>query len=470
MDGLNDKEVQQPNVMNEEPPNQLAIAADPNIENDETRPQIFKLDVDCVQEMFDWLSIEDISSVAETCTRMKKIAGDYYQSNLTALCGRVEKCYHLNGLTEFFQYCRIGPRYGYRYRDSVKKLKHCKSLKKLEFSGLNVNELYADIFIYTIKPLLSKIEAIAFNRETVQGEFYMSYLQFCPSLQHLSVLSMVNYFNNDAIIGTNNEWLLRSYPALEHLEMHLYGMDNIPELGEFFKQNPNLQTLLVSENVFLANIHAMLNAKIKLQVLIVTIYKGDEETIFRYLSQLHDQGFYQRLHPRMFYTFDQQRIDKVCSLNVEKLYFSYSMESAKVNLDSLTNLKELYLTSYEKEFDPFPIDSESTAKSLVNLERIYIYFTSGKMIEPFIRHSKKLKAIKIFWLKRKKIIDVCSLNKERELLLGARKVTIYLSHKNYLATKWRSKTIDTKMIEVKRAESYEWQIPYNFEHPIFGIH
>lgn len=43
----------------------------------EIPPKIFNLDVDCVQEIFDYLSIKDIHSVSETCTQMQRIAGDY---------------------------------------------------------------------------------------------------------------------------------------------------------------------------------------------------------------------------------------------------------------------------------------------------------------------------------------------------------------------------------------------------------
>lgn len=45
---INSEEEQQTNMVNKEAPNQLATVAVPNEVNEESRPQIFKLDVDCV--------------------------------------------------------------------------------------------------------------------------------------------------------------------------------------------------------------------------------------------------------------------------------------------------------------------------------------------------------------------------------------------------------------------------------------
>lgn len=109
-----DKRKQQANVMAEEPLNQLAIAATPNGDHKEVRPQIFKLDVDCVEEMFDWLSINDINSVAETCIRMQRITGDYFQPTLATLELKYDGEFkmldghgNLNGFKEFIQRLQI---------------------------------------------------------------------------------------------------------------------------------------------------------------------------------------------------------------------------------------------------------------------------------------------------------------------------------------------------------------------------
>lgn len=42
---------------------------------------ILKLDIDCLEEIFDYLSITDLVSVGKTCKRLKQVAEYCYQQN-----------------------------------------------------------------------------------------------------------------------------------------------------------------------------------------------------------------------------------------------------------------------------------------------------------------------------------------------------------------------------------------------------
>ena len=44
--------------------------------------KIFKLSVDCFENLFDYLSIVDLDSLAQTCTRMQRVVGHFYQQEL----------------------------------------------------------------------------------------------------------------------------------------------------------------------------------------------------------------------------------------------------------------------------------------------------------------------------------------------------------------------------------------------------
>lgn len=136
-------------------------------------------------------------------------------------------------------------------------------------------------------------------------------------------------------------------------------------------------------------------------------------------------------------------------------------ETTKLNLNSFINLKGhgLHVCDYD-DLNKFPIDLQSTAKSLVNLERLYFSHIKSEIIEPFIRYSAVLKAIKIH-LFREKIIYLSSLNRKREHLVGAKKVIIYLREDVYLATKWGNNPTNFNMIEVRREESVEWHVPFS---------
>lgn len=65
--------------------------------------------------------------------------------------------------------------------------------------------------------------------------------------------------------------------------------------------------------------------------------------------------------------------------------------------------------------------------------------------------------------KRKNItIDLQQLNKVRDKMLEARKVTIYVEEDIFLASKWAVKDTDLDLIRLMRKESYERINKFNF--------
>lgn len=58
--------------------NQMAIAGP---SNEQTSPKIFKLDVDCFDEIFEYFSLEDLDSFGQTCKAMHKLTGEYFKRN-----------------------------------------------------------------------------------------------------------------------------------------------------------------------------------------------------------------------------------------------------------------------------------------------------------------------------------------------------------------------------------------------------
>lgn len=43
--------------------------------------KIFKLDIDCFDEVFEYLSLKDLHSVGQTCKFMQQVAGQYFRRN-----------------------------------------------------------------------------------------------------------------------------------------------------------------------------------------------------------------------------------------------------------------------------------------------------------------------------------------------------------------------------------------------------
>lgn len=50
-------------------------------QNTELQPDIFKLNVDCFEEIFDYLSLGDLASFGRTCKRMQQVAGHWFREN-----------------------------------------------------------------------------------------------------------------------------------------------------------------------------------------------------------------------------------------------------------------------------------------------------------------------------------------------------------------------------------------------------
>lgn len=76
---------------------QVASASTSSIE---ITPNIFKLDIDCFDEIFEYLSIKDLHSFGQTCRAMHKVAGEYFKRNHSA----AEKFCHKDG-TKYFKLC-----------------------------------------------------------------------------------------------------------------------------------------------------------------------------------------------------------------------------------------------------------------------------------------------------------------------------------------------------------------------------
>lgn len=211
------------------------------------------------------------------------------------------------------------------------------------------------------------------------------------------------------------------------------------------------------------NSSIFLNSNIKLDVLELKEGYSEEcssykkqtlETLLEFLNQLHEQGFYKRLH---IFRIGNSKLRTGLALirGLELLSICHFEE--KYNLDQLTNLKELMIRH------PKVKDMEILANSLKNIEHLCIYGKNTDDVMPFIRRSWKLNKIKLRSLfQRTAPLNLAMLNEERAKLFGARKITIYVDHNMFLATKWTTRNGDTNLsfIEMKRSSSIKWKPDY----------
>lgn len=137
----------------------------------------------------------------------------------------------------------------------------------------------------------------------------------------------------------------------------------------------------------------------------------------------------------------------------------------KVHLDftAMRNVEELYL------FRCNETNLVDLASNLIKLQRIV--FTSATFDDILLLMSrvKNLKKLKVEKLESdahfsitNNIMNLSLLNIEREKLMVAQKVKIYVNENIYLATKWATKLQKFRLVGIQRAESYQWDHAFRF--------
>lgn len=107
-------------------------------------------------------------------------------------------------------------------------------------------------------------------------------------------------------------------------------------------------------------------------------------------------------------------------------------------------------------------DLNEAVSKLTRLNYIYFGEASFEIILPFVKSLPKLQKIKMITIENgphfnneTKILDLSTLNYEREHLKRAKKLTIYLTEMIYLATRWAFNLTEFALIEIKRSTSID---------------
>lgn len=462
------------------------------VQSSSAKNHLFKLNIDCLDRIFDYLSVKDLHSIGQTCKALQQAAGEYFKLNHSAApkytendgihteysdhSGVINQRTPTSGFNRFITYIshyyeRKAPlEYIQAHGDEFESFKHlylvCSSLSKSKLER--------------IKKLFKRVEIVQIRNCTMEVDFYAAFLKFCINLKELYVQEAdVGQYRNRYGFASGqeeqaNSWLKQHYPKLEHFELIPQFSNHIIELCEFFDRNPNVRSFSVSSRCLLANRNELLKSNAKLDVLEVKIFQvprfhyddDDEEeddhykTVCTLLKQLHANGFYKRLH---FYVqrISQQCCDQLIQLpGLEKLCIKYFTEN--YNLTQLTALKELVILDGANEKD-----MKVLACCLSNLQRLFLHNATFSDLLPFLRHSTKLNVVKFFPKNERNETDrsaykLLTSNEEREKLFGARKVIIYVPDNNFLATKWRLNNgcTNLSMVEIKRTHSYAWDNHY----------
>ncbi|XP_055301437.1 uncharacterized protein LOC129567992 isoform X1 [Sitodiplosis mosellana] len=401
-------------------------------------PPIFKLmdskDCDGLNKLLDYLPIDDLHSLGQTCERMQRAVGRFYQQRLTE-----HVIYHDSKYVGLRKYAKVLTVSGQLTEVDWKRF---ESVKRVLF--------WLDLFSHIKKMpkrIPIKIEHAAFDKvfRLKKNEIFFDGL--CAHLQRLEIWD-----------ANDDEWLSRKYPKLEHFAWYLAEKTHL--LQTFFQLNPAIRSFSTVSSFCLLNKSSL--KKVKLDDLF--IFGSTQPAVCDLLNTLHSKDVYKQL----YITSDayQENIDRLNSLKSLVGFAMYDIIEG-IDLSRLVNLKVLSFKTPPENIKNITNKAE-LARSLEHLEEVRFWVAHIGDILPFIQWSIKLKKVIVDnpLLDENGAIDSVAMNCEREKLLTntlmVSKVTIYISESNYLATKWKTPETNLKMIEIQRraswASSWFWHL------------
>lgn len=430
---------------------------------------IFKLDIDCCEELFDFLPLEDLISVGKTCKFFQQVIGYILQLNYKRIdCGvDGEAIFIHNPFTSYTDYTNADHLFGFiktltlATSPEIRKNLLCENhisnglsklrrLKKIDFINWKLSKAEME----TNKVVFSKIETLNFFFFKNMESFHENVLNFFPNLKHLR---LTNAFIWDIT------WLSQKYPKLQSFKMTIAFKKILP----FLELNPNIQNFETNTNYIWEYRDSLLTTNVKLDTLLVIEYKIEIGMICNLLNELHKRGFYKKLKFHSYgpgsYDNDhsQQKVDHLATLE-SLVSLRLNIYFTTISLSALCNsLEEMYIDNAL-----YISDLSFIANNLINLKQIHFGDACLRNIHPFIFRSLNLEKI-VFYDKNciyGTYFDIYALNIERKKLPNAKKITIYVNEQVYLATKWAFKNTDLSLIRLKRIESFqdENSIDFNF--------
>lgn len=422
---------------------------------------IFYLNDDCFEAIFRWLSAEELSRLSATCARIWNLVKYYFRRRYpNKRCEIVE----INGIPAVRKYAAI-----------------CDVLQVVSFHGIPkfyVNRpFYANLLIfdnnllsyYLHSPCNKLPKCIRFEQITLshkEGEIlsdvlecvesielincrlqstYGSLLAHCKRLKNLTVRSC-NTIDEQNYATDTEDWLSKSYPVLESIDIQLRASSDYSELANFLLLNPKIKRFSCRSrlttnqcslnNVLTSNIE---NAK-QLENLFLTIGECNFTDMFVRLTKMCERPNFKTLSLEFngtdvkdilidnFSTLAE--LKQLQTLHITNVNFVRDLPD---NVNPLVHLAELHLNQLAN----CNFSAKNISMLVPNLERLIVrdscYFTPSVVdfIQPFVADLPKLNKIVVAhgaWANVN--YRLADLNEQRQKLEDACMVFIWLNPPN----------------------------------------
>lgn len=427
----------------------------------------------CGDDFFDWLTLNELAALNLTCRRLEQLTTEYFQRKYPMKTMKVGQILGTNAI-----HYRCNDKSMQAFKQNVRNLVVLPTTECLHYLRLNHSKDIVSIAFYDgeiadnaiddIAELVKNAEIIEIQYGSIHSEFYDSVLKFCKCIKQL----IIKYgFTECEISGIENQWLLRTYPTLEHFHWSRSPLLD-RNLDTFFRLNPQIQSFngsvytTMTTILFLTQTGICIN-ELHLEIILELYEENKEgvEIVQTHLNRLYENKQIKSL--MLQYSFYTQFLD----LGWEKLeylhgvYFDFSYETGSTKtLSKLVNLKLLVLginTTLSRA------KANILANHLINLEEIYVQINSIHAISPFLRKSIKLQKIYVYGIGLAKCFSgkfkmnhMSLVNRERMKLRDACKITVFLPDQAYIQMKWKSHDLNFSLIEIKRSESHILRHPF----------
>lgn len=407
------------------------------------KTQFQSLNDDCILEILNWLSINDLHSMNLTCKRLNKLSNEQFHRNYGRKLGWSTEHLRYKHFYSNTQHLRIrGLHYMSRLNQKVKQ-----NVKKITFrESRNITEAHS----LQIIRFLTNVEMMVIYGSTFHNNMYHDLLQHCTNIKCLAVTNDICEWKPSD--NFENVWLTKEYPTLEQVFLDF---DDFPlELTEFFHKNPNIKTLAcVRKDRSVEVTNWLLHFGLRFENLVLTIRHTLDEDIPQLvanINSLHRNKQFNKLHlciPRYW-------ISIVCDL-CAYLESIHIIGTDKVALNIIAKLKHLKCIRFENSIScTEKMTLNMVATELIELEELHFEEDFIDIIIPFVRHSPKLKRIYMHCTLYDNNRMLKMLNNERMKLKNACPLTIYMDEDDFLQMKWASSTDRCQLIQIKRIESH----------------
>lgn len=409
-----------------------------------------------LEDAFDSLSLNDVIMNGQKYKKIEKDAARYFQNNfLTRALGQNGNVYaeithaNINCFSKYVKRIFIAD-----YDSKLFQNKNFQSLKEIDFycgSNLRLNE--------EVRIVLANLETLKFIDVDLSGEFNGTVLKFCPKLKRLYVKEKdESAKEGKTIIGSSDDWLLKSHPTLEHFELNSKREND--KVIKFLKNSPKIRKFSTTIEFLMANIDSISKSKKLLHTLAILHGKREidlakfNETK-KQLSKLQNEKLLQHLN--LYFTEISKKHRNIYSMELLSIVRIFYNENQQHNfpLSPLIRLEKLYLSDIAQI-----TDFGGAVGQLKRLNYIKFDYVKIEKLLPIVAKFPDLRKIHVCTIfngfgfnNKSHVLDISAINAAREKCANPNNLTIFVKENVYLATKRSLKRAIVGLIEIKRIES-----------------